>query len=125
MRKIALGVFGLAVAANVRRFRGDTSYAELSRRLAEIGRPIPPLGLRHLEAGSRRIDVDDLVALALALDVTPIALLAPEDASPQELQKLLLWLMGGVRPNFGGTGTLTAKVEVKYPKEDEVTNGNN
>jgi hypothetical protein len=78
MKKIDLGVFGLAVATNVRRFRGDTSYAELSRRLEEVGRPIPPLGLRHLEAGNRRVDVDDLFALGMALDVAPLALLLPE-----------------------------------------------
>jgi hypothetical protein len=75
MKKIDLGVFGLAVATNVRRYRGDTSYAELSRRLTEIGRPIPPLGLRHIEAGNRRVDVDDLVALGVALDIAPLALL--------------------------------------------------
>jgi hypothetical protein len=84
MKKIELGPIGLAVARNVRRFRGDTSYAELSRKLAERGRPIPPLGLRHLEAGTRQVSVDELVALAMALDVAPLTLLLP-DPDPQRL----------------------------------------
>jgi hypothetical protein len=75
MKKIDLGPTGKAVAHNVRRYRGDTSYAELSRKLAERGRPIPPLGLRHLEAGTRQVSVDELMALAMALDVAPLALL--------------------------------------------------
>jgi hypothetical protein len=37
--------------------------------------------LRRIEAGDRRVDVDDLVALALALDVSPLALLLPTEAS--------------------------------------------
>lgn len=60
------------------------SYAELSRMLSELGRDIPPLGLRRMEAGERRIDVDDLVALAVALKVSPLALLMPASDSADE-----------------------------------------
>jgi transcriptional regulator with XRE-family HTH domain len=49
----------------------------LSRRLDEAGRPIPALGLRRIENGERRVDVDDLAALAFALGVNPNALLFP------------------------------------------------
>lgn len=56
-------------------------YAELSRKLAEMGRDIPPLGLRRIESGERRVDVDDLVALALALEVSPLVLLLPTETS--------------------------------------------
>lgn len=65
----------------MRKFREQRrlGYAELSRKLAEMGREIPPLGLRRIESGERRVDVDDLVALALALDVSPLALLLPTD----------------------------------------------
>ncbi len=58
------------------------SYAELSRRPEELGRPIPPLGLTRIRDGKRRIDVDDLIALALALDVSPAVLLLPLTESP-------------------------------------------
>lgn len=52
-------------------------YTELSERLAALGRPIPVLGLRRIERGERRVDVDDLVALARALNVPPAVLLFP------------------------------------------------
>jgi transcriptional regulator with XRE-family HTH domain len=78
-----LGPIGANLTHNVRRFRTERrlGYAELSRKLAEMGREIPPLGLRRIENGDRRVDVDDLVALALALDVSLLALLLPTDTS--------------------------------------------
>lgn len=48
---------------------------ELSRRLSKLGRPILPSGITKIEQGQRRIDVDDLMALAVALEVTPTRLL--------------------------------------------------
>lgn len=51
---------------------------ELSAQLEVLGRPIPPLGIRRIEAGERRVDVDDLVAFAVALGVSPASLLMPE-----------------------------------------------
>lgn len=92
MKKIELGPVGLIVARNVRRTREKAgySYAELSRTLTDLGRPIPPLGLRHIEAGNRRVDVDDLVMLALALDVAPLALLLPGGRSNNRDVTLLL-----------------------------------
>ncbi len=76
-----LGPTGEHVALKVRTFREarHLGYAALSRRLGELGRKIPPLALRRIEAGERRVDVDDLVALALAFDVAPVALLLPTD----------------------------------------------
>ncbi|AEM87051.1 hypothetical protein Strvi_7716 [Streptomyces violaceusniger Tu 4113] len=48
---------------------------ELSQRLSKLGRPILPSGITKLEQAQRRIDVDDLMALAVALEVTPTRLL--------------------------------------------------
>jgi transcriptional regulator with XRE-family HTH domain len=45
------------------------TYVELSARLTGIGWPIPVLGLRRIERGERRVDVDDLAALAEAFGV--------------------------------------------------------
>jgi transcriptional regulator with XRE-family HTH domain len=75
-----LGPTGLTVANKVAmlRARSGISYAELSRRLTRIGRPIAVLGLRRIEAGDRRVDSDDLVALAAAFGVSPITLLMPD-----------------------------------------------
>ncbi|MDX1880094.1 helix-turn-helix transcriptional regulator [Mycolicibacterium sp. 141076] len=82
-KKSELGPSGTAVWHNVQRLREKQrlSYAELSRNLAEMGREIPPLGLRRIESGERRVDADDLVALAIALGVTPATLLMPSAAT--------------------------------------------
>lgn len=70
----------MRVAENLRRIRQERglSYAELARRLTGLGHPILDTGLLKIEKGDRRIDVDDLVALAVALGTTPNRLLLPE-----------------------------------------------
>jgi transcriptional regulator with XRE-family HTH domain len=69
--RITLGPTGRQVAANVRRLRTERkmSIATLADRLREANRPIPAIGLTRIETGERRIDVDDLIALANVLDV--------------------------------------------------------
>ncbi|UVO11913.1 helix-turn-helix domain-containing protein [Mycobacterium sp. SVM_VP21] len=86
-KKSELGPTGVNVGDQMRRLRDDKNlgYAELSRQLSEIGREIPPLGLRRIEAGDRRVDADDLVAIALALDVSPITLLMPNAETGSEM----------------------------------------
>lgn len=49
----------------------------LAQKLDALGRRIPPQGLARLEAGERRVDVDDVLVLALALGVSVETLLAP------------------------------------------------
>jgi len=53
------------------------TYTELAARLADLGCPIPVLGLRRIEQRKRRVDVDELAALARALGTSPLALLFP------------------------------------------------
>jgi 8-oxo-dGTP pyrophosphatase MutT (NUDIX family)/transcriptional regulator with XRE-family HTH domain len=55
------------------------TYREVSDRLKQIGRPIPTLGLSRISKGTRRVDVDDLIALAIVLEVSPAALVLPRD----------------------------------------------
>jgi transcriptional regulator with XRE-family HTH domain len=76
-KRIELGATGQTVADNVERFRRGMTYTDLSKRLAAIGRDIPALALRRIEQGDRRVDADDLLALALALGVSPANLLMP------------------------------------------------
>ncbi|BBZ00544.1 hypothetical protein AWC04_15035 [Mycolicibacterium fallax] len=45
---------------------------------------IPPNGISEIENGLRRVDVDDLIALAVALDVSPAVLLMPNPELPDE-----------------------------------------
>jgi len=78
----APGPLGRNLVANVeylRQVRG-LSLRKLSAGLEAIGRPIPPLGLFRLVHGERRVDVDELVALAEVLEVTPDVLLSPPGA---------------------------------------------
>jgi hypothetical protein len=67
------------VAANIRRIRRacEVTTAVLSQRLAGLGHPIADTGITKTEKGDRRVDVDDLVAISLALGVTPNTLLMP------------------------------------------------
>lgn len=79
-----LGPIGERVAENVRALRGSMTYRELSDRLEELGRPIPVLGLSRIESKARRVDTDDLVALAIALEVSPVRLLLPPKPTADE-----------------------------------------
>jgi hypothetical protein len=76
-----LGAIGQNVVRNVEELRHvrNLSLRALSDRLAEIGRPILPIGLSRLSQGKRRVDADDLVALAVVLGVSPVSLLLPRD----------------------------------------------
>lgn len=71
---------GARIGENVRRLRRKRGYdlRTLSAELAEAGHPISLGQLSKLELGQRRVDVDDLVALAVVLNVTPGQLLMPE-----------------------------------------------
>jgi hypothetical protein len=72
-----MGAVGGRVASNLRRLRKGISTYELQRRLTEIGWPIRANAITLIEAGRRRVDVDDLVALAVVLGVNPNQLLFP------------------------------------------------
>jgi transcriptional regulator with XRE-family HTH domain len=86
-RKVEPGPTSRHVAANVKRLRGARGFSlvELSKQLARIGRPILPSGLNKIEQRHRSVDVDDLMALALALGVNANALLLPPDVSAESV----------------------------------------
>ena len=77
--KRPLGPTGETVRANIIRLRAyrRLGYTDLSERLKDLDQQIPPLGLRRIENGARRVDADDLFALAVALGVSPVTLLIP------------------------------------------------
>ncbi len=87
-RAVEHGPTSRRVAENVALLRRDRrlTLADLSERLAELGRPILASGLSKVETGDRRVDADDLVALALALDVTPNRLLLPAGATDEPVE---------------------------------------
>lgn len=77
--RLAEAPAGRNVRRNVRRLREERrySYGELSERLAEQGRHIPTVELGWLEAGERRVDVDDLLALAAVFGLEVGQLIEP------------------------------------------------
>jgi transcriptional regulator with XRE-family HTH domain len=80
---LEIGPVGRRIAANIaalRRNRGLTQ-AELASRMNDIGRPMSGPVVSKTEKLDRRTDVDDLVALAVALHTTPNRLLL---ADPSE-----------------------------------------
>ncbi|MEV6124883.1 helix-turn-helix transcriptional regulator [Streptomyces sp. NPDC052077] len=87
-----------AVAAHRQRLGWD--QALLARRVTEAGRPMSASVLGKVEAGTRRVDVDDLVALAAALDVPPARLL-PGASDPDP----------GPSGQTDGPGLVRARVE--------------
>lgn len=74
-----IGPVGLHVGQAVARLRADRGWEqrELADRLGAEGRPVSQPVLSRIEAGARRVDVDDLVVLAAALGVAVAALLPP------------------------------------------------
>lgn len=98
-KKNPLGPTGRTVAANVKRLRTrhGLAYTELAAKLEELERPIPTLGLRKIESEERRVDADDLIALALALGVHPNALLLPPTKDPNHVVTIT---GAGPRPAF-------------------------
>jgi len=110
---------------NLRRWRKrrDVSTYGLADRLKEIDWPIQQSGLTRIERAERRVDVDDLIALAVALDVSPNALLLPGPLTPmtalghqepltptvmESLGRMWAWATGE-QPLTPGTGHDTAE----------------
>lgn len=75
--ELEMGPTAKRVAEGIRehRLKRQLSFADLEKRLTEAGHRIHALGLRRIEARTRRVDVDDLMAIAAVLDVSPFRLL--------------------------------------------------
>jgi hypothetical protein len=78
-RRPLIGEAGRNVIANIDQLRHarGLSFRGLSECLGTAGRPILPAVLHRMSQGGRRVDADDLVALAAVLGVCPADLLAP------------------------------------------------
>lgn len=78
------------VRQNIRNLRTEQGLrlADLSEMLKEQGHPLELNTLSRVEQGKRAIDVDDLVAFARALDVSPARML--DDPEAVGLQQALL-----------------------------------
>jgi transcriptional regulator with XRE-family HTH domain len=94
--RIEMGPTARTVAANLRRLREarGMSLRTLSAEVRKVGRTLSADAINKIENGRpqdedvspkqiRRADVDDLVALALALNVSPLTLLLPDESNDQ------------------------------------------
>ncbi|WP_345037393.1 helix-turn-helix transcriptional regulator [Georgenia daeguensis] len=59
----------------------------LATELAELGYPLPASTVAKVENGTRRASLDDVVALAAALDVSPLRLMLPPERDDSESPK--------------------------------------
>jgi molecular chaperone DnaK len=110
-------VTGQRVARRIRELRLERALtlADLATRLARFDRSYTLSTLSRIEQGKRRVDADDLVAIALALDVPPNAILFPADEHRETRTKLtanlevdtaevLRWAGSGATAGLNGPG---------------------
>ncbi|WP_078612098.1 MULTISPECIES: helix-turn-helix domain-containing protein [Streptomyces] len=78
-KAIIVGTTGDQVRANLLRLRTvrRLSTRALADSCKRLGRYIPPTGITRIEKGERRVDVDDLLVLAEALQVPYAQLIEP------------------------------------------------
>jgi transcriptional regulator with XRE-family HTH domain len=124
--------------AELRRLRGLT-LAQVETELRAIGRPIPLTALSKIENGLRRVDTDDLVALAAVFDVTPTAILLDDDETGGDAQTMPATVsadhsMDTFSPSPGASGRVRVGVvprradsfqerELAVPLEQAITAG--
>lgn len=109
---IEFGITARTVAANVRRLRKARGLDQdgLSVLMGNIGRPMIKTVVSKTERCDRRIDVDDLVALASVLNVSTDELLfAPGEITGEST--------GGVMTNAGGATARTVASNVRRLRE--------
>nr|WP_079277571.1 helix-turn-helix transcriptional regulator [Streptomyces sp. CB03234] len=85
-RPLEIGEAGARVAAQVAACRQRRGWDQqtLAARVSESGRPMSTSVLGKIEASARRVDVDDLVAIAAALGVRPARLLTDTDQDQED-----------------------------------------
>ncbi|MEO9009896.1 MAG: helix-turn-helix transcriptional regulator [Nakamurella sp.] len=105
------GITHQHVATNLRAARQaiGMDVRTAARLTTEAGRKLSPSGISKIENGDRRVDVDDITALAYVLRTTPAALLTPpaeavtltgvpESFLPEEIRA---WVAGSVKLTTG------------------------
>jgi transcriptional regulator with XRE-family HTH domain len=81
----AIALAQLGAGQNIKRVREAQrlSFSELARMMRQTGRRIPVLGLRKIETMERRVDFDELLALAYVLQVCPVDLMISKEATDE------------------------------------------
>jgi transcriptional regulator with XRE-family HTH domain len=83
--EVQRGAVAERVRDNIKRIRQDRRLTggQLAELLGALGRPMQPTAINKIETGARRVDVDDVVAISLALNTTPNRLLLNDPADHQ------------------------------------------
>ncbi|OBA64285.1 helix-turn-helix domain-containing protein [Gordonia sp. 852002-10350_SCH5691597] len=132
-KKIEIDATGRTVALNVTILRATQglSVAELAERATAAGRPLTRQAVSEIEAGRRRVDVDDLIVLALSLDVSPAMLLMPRGTDDIDdvvdvtgarlpVTRVWAWLTANAAPDGGPPRSVARPGWVnRYEKEKE------
>ena len=94
------------------RKRKGWTQRHLVERMAEIGSPVDRSVLAKIEAGGRKVAIDEVVAFAYALGVPPLSLLLPQSRNRGEVEiagnvsvpisKARAWWRGGRPIDRGG-----------------------
>ncbi|MFG2158223.1 helix-turn-helix domain-containing protein [Streptomyces olivaceus] len=76
-RSLEIGPAGMLAARTIEILRAERGLGQcqLAARCAALGRPMSNTMLSRIELAKLRCDIDDLVAIAAALKVSPAALL--------------------------------------------------
>ncbi|MGN7968167.1 helix-turn-helix domain-containing protein [Microbacterium sp. 22296] len=90
---VSLGPTGDTVRENIRRVRLSRHWTlrDLAEKLIDNGHPIAQSALSKIENGTRKVDVDDLMALSTTLGVSPLTLLLSNPADPRTTFSLTGW----------------------------------
>ena len=132
---IETGPTGQAVAENVTRLRSERrlTLVQLSERTEAAGRGLSVSALSLIATGKRRVDVDDLMVLAVALDMDPVSLLMPRPLKGRKRvaatgypsgvtpQQLLEWLTGRQHPLSLNIGELSRDQKINLMLELAMT----
>jgi transcriptional regulator with XRE-family HTH domain len=92
-RRVEIGPAGEVVRAQVAALRKDhlgLTLRDLSERMTAVGWPMAHNTISEIERGARRVDVDDLCALAGALGVSPGYLLGADMPPHSEAIDLIM-----------------------------------
>lgn len=121
--RIEVGPTGRAVAANVKRLRKarGLSLRALSVALKDRGRTLSADALNKIENGAetdgrgvRRVDVDDLTALAVVFGVSPAALVVPFTPHPDDSVGVT---GAGEVPAYAAWRWATGEIQLSYDPE--------
>lgn len=99
------------VKENLNRLRTDArlSLRELANKMADGPGKLTHSSIGEIERGERRVDADELTALAVALDVSPVTLLMPRADEPYSQD---------VEVRLSGTGYVYAGVLLDWLRGD-------